>query len=156
MLKILQNIEEAEKIIKKTNHLLYVTYPFVKDKRLLLKIILELKQAISKNINAILQYEHIRQRISLTSNSKSNFEIFETQCAKKYSITNEEIEQILELFLTVKKHKDSSVEFLKDEKLVMLGENQNPTYLQIEKIKEFQTLAIKILEKTKNSLKTKA
>ena len=73
MEKIIKNLEEAQKIIHVADHLIYTTYPLVKDKRLLLKIILEIKKALVKCINAVLQYEYIYKRIKLSSDSQTNF-----------------------------------------------------------------------------------
>ena len=53
-----------------------MTFPLVKDKKLLLKILLELKKGLAHIINAILQYEYLYKRIRLSQDSKSNFNVF--------------------------------------------------------------------------------
>ena len=121
----------------------------MKDKRLLLKIILETKITVSKCINSILQYEYLYKRISLYKESKTNFRIFQEQCAPKYEITKQEIQLILELFDIVEKHKQSPFEFMRNEKVIILSENLNPKSLTIEDAKEFLLLAKNILRKTK-------
>jgi len=145
MEKFLENIEQAEKIIQTTDYLTYMTFPLIKDKRLLLKIISEIKIAIAKSINSILQYEYLYKRILLHKDPKLNFKTFKEKCAKKYNITEQEIKLILELFDIVEKHKKSSMEFLRKEKIVILSNNSEPRIITLEKTKEFLTTAKNIL-----------
>ena len=114
-----------------------------------MKILLETKIAVANCVNSILQYEYIYKRIALFKNADTNFRIFKEQCASKYNITKEEVELILELFDISKKHKQSPMEFIRNEKIIILSENLKPETIAIEKIKEFLLLAKNILNKTK-------
>ena len=53
MEKFIEYLAEAERIIKTADHLIYMTFPLVKDKKLLLKILSETKIVITniKNVN---------------------------------------------------------------------------------------------------------
>ena len=70
-------MREAESSIKSADHILYVTYPLVKDKQILIRAIIETKNAITKIINSILQYDYIFKRITLSKDPKENIKIFE-------------------------------------------------------------------------------
>ncbi len=153
MEKFLENIIAAEKRIKTADHMVYVTFPLIKDKRLLLKIIQEIKNAVTEGINSILQYEYLYKRIILYKNPKSNFKIFIEKCAPRYQITREEINLILELFDFIEKHKESPFEFIKDDKVIILSNGLNPKTLTIEKTKEFLILVKDILRKTRETFK---
>jgi len=155
MEKFLENIQEAKKIIQTIDHMLYVTFPLIKDKRLLLKIFLETKTAVAKCINSILQYEYLHKRIILHKNPKANFRTFEEKCAPKYKIKKQEIDLIYKLFDVAEKYKKSSFEFIKDEKLIILSENLKPDVLTIENAKEFIILAKNILNKIKERILNK-
>lgn len=152
MEKFLENLQEADKIIRTVDHMIYITFPLVKDKRLLLKILLETKTAITNCINAILQYEYLYKRITLYKKSSANFRTFKERCAKRYNITEEEIRLIMELFDIVEKHKQSSFEFVRSENVIILSEDLRPETLSIEKIKEFLLLAKNILEKVNQEI----
>ncbi len=149
MEKFLENLQEAENIIQTIDHMVYVTFPLIKDKRLLLKILLETKTAVANCINSILQYEYLYKRIRLYKDSKTNFRTFKERCAQRYQITEEEIKSIIELFEIVEKHKQSTFEFIKNEKVIILSENLEQKTLTIEKIKEFLVLAKDVLKKAK-------
>lgn len=153
MEKFIEYLDEAEKTIKTLDHMTYITFPLIKDKRLLLKILLDLKIAISKCINSILQYEYLYKKINLCQNPKINFRTFKEQSAKRYNITKEEIFLIEELFNLVEKHNQSPFEFIKNDKIIILSENLKQKTLTIEKIKEFLFLAKNILNKTEKIIR---
>jgi hypothetical protein len=152
MEKFIENIYEAEKTIHTIDHMIYVTFPLVKDKKLLIKILLETKIALTKCINSILQYEYIYKRINLYKDGKSNFNTFEKKCAPRYGINKKDIEMILELFEIIKKHKESTMEFTKNEKIIILSENLKTKTVSIDKIKNFIVLSKKILKNTKSTI----
>ncbi len=153
MEKFLENLAKAEKILHAADHMIYVTFPLIKDKRLLIKIIEEIRDAITACITSILQREYIYKRIKLYKDPKANFKTFTEKCAPRYNIQNDEIKLILELFDFVEKHKQSPFEFIKNEKVVILSNNLKPKTLTAEKTKEFLTLAKNILKKTKENFK---
>ena len=123
MEKFLEYLQEAEKIIKTADHLTYITFPLVKEKKLLLKIVSEIKRAVAYCINSILQYEYMFERIRLTNNPKTNMKIFEEKCAPRYDINKKQISLISELFDIVEHHEKSPMEFVREEKVVILTEN---------------------------------
>jgi len=151
MEKFLENLATAEKTIYAADHLIYITFPLIKDKRLLIKIIHEIKNAITACITSILQHEYLYKRISLYKDPKLNFRTFTEKCVPRYKITNEEIKLIFELFDFVEKHKESPFEFIKDDKVVILSKSLKPKTLTAEKTKEFLVLAKDILRKTKEN-----
>ena len=154
MEKFLEAVAAAEKSLRTVDHIIYVTFPLIKDKRLLLKVIQEIKNIITGCITSILQYEYLYKRISLYRDSRENLRIFTEKCAPRYNIGKGEIKLILELFEFVERHKASPFEFVKDEKIVILSENSKPTTLSLEKTKEFLIMAKDILKKTKEGMKS--
>ena len=147
MRKFLENIYEAEQIITRLDHIVYVTYPVVKDKKLLLKILVETRIAIARMINAILQYEFLFRRIKLYKTPKENMKTFINQCAPRYNISQNEVKLIINLFDIVDMHKNSTFEFRKDEKLVILNQDSSPKVIVLENAKEFVGIAKQMLSK---------
>ncbi len=154
MEKFLENLSEAEKAIRLADHLIYVTYPIVKDKRMLLKIIAETKNAIALCINSILQHDYIYKKVRLYSDPEENFRIFREKCAQRYGITSREISKITELFDLVSKHKKSPLDFVRDSKLVIISENLRYEIITVEKAKEFILIAKNLLLKVEKTLKS--
>jgi hypothetical protein len=153
MEKFLQNLQEAENKIKKADHWIYTTYPLIKEKKFLLKILEEINAGIGKCINSILQYEYLFKKIPLFLDPKKNFETFQKKCGPRFSITFYEINLIKELFEIIKAHKNSSFEFVKEEKVIILFEKEGQKIVNLEKTKEFLIVAKSILKKTKSFFK---
>ena len=148
----MEYLEEADRKTKIIDHMLYVTFPLIKDKKLLLKILSEAKISIANCINSILQYEYLNKNINLSKDAKFNFKTFIEKCSKKYNISENEIKLIIELFEIAELHKQSPFEFSKGDKLIILTENMNQRDLTIDKVKEFLLLTKDIVRKTKASI----
>jgi hypothetical protein len=151
MEKFIEYLEEANKITKTADHMLYVTFPLVKDKKILIKILKELKKATAYCINSILQYEYLLRRISLYKDPQMNFRTFLIKCAPLYKLSKQEVQEIQEIFLLIKNHEQSAMEFTRGEKLVIITENETKT-LEIKQIKKFINLNKKLIEKTQNRI----
>lgn len=152
MEKFIEYLQEAEKKIRTVDHLIYMSFPIIKEKRLLLKIFEDIKTIITNCINAILQYEYLYKRIRLSQNPKTNLETFKIKCAPKYGLTKEDISEITELFDIVEKHKESPIEFVKENKIIILSENMKQKTVKIEKTKELLLLTKRILQKSKEKI----
>jgi len=149
MKRFLENLQEAEKEIKTMDHIVYITFPLLKDKNILIKSLLGIKEAIVKCINSILQYEYFHKRIELSDNPNKNFMLFKEKCSKKYSIDEKEIKSIEDLFDLARSHRKSPMEFIKDGKVVILSENMLKKTFTVEDVKKFLEMSKKIIEKTK-------
>jgi len=156
MEKFLEALASAEKNLQAIDHMVYITFPLIKDKRLLLKIIQEIKKVITSCITSILQYEYVYKRVNLSRDPHENFKTFSEKLAPRYCIKKDEIRLIQELFDFVEKHKESSFEFLKNDKIIILSNEMGSATLSLEKIKEFLNLAKSVIKKTKAGFKIQA
>ena len=146
-------MEAASKKLMIADHLIYVTFPLIKEKRLLIKILNELYFSLLNSINALLQYEHAYKRIALYKDPKLNFKTF-LQQSPKFGISNNELQIIIEIFSLIEKHKQSSMEFIKNEKFVILSNNLNIDTVTLEKLKEYLAATKNIFKKTEYIIKT--
>ena len=151
-MRYFENLNEAERLLKTSDHLIYVSYTLLKDQKLLIKILPEIKIAISKTLNAVLQNEYILKRIKLYKNPKDNFETFKKKCAPLYKVTNSEISKIEELFKIVESHEKSPMEFTRGENVVILSDTNSHLIVNFEKTKEFLQLGKVILEKVREKI----
>ncbi|MEM3405407.1 MAG: hypothetical protein QW117_00305 [Candidatus Pacearchaeota archaeon] len=134
--KFLISLDNAKKYLQTVDHLVYVTFPLIKEQRLLLKALEELQNALINIINSILQYEAYNKKIIISKNAEENFNIFK-KIAPTYSISLNQLEKIIEILKITEKHKKSPFEFIKDGKIVIMGDNFETEILSIEKIKEY-------------------
>ena len=153
MEKFQENLKEAVRNLQIADHMTYVTFPLVHEQRLLLKIFDEISKSIINCINAILNYEYLYKRIRLYKDNKDNMQTFMEKCAKEYNLNNEQIKKIKEILEINKKHKQSAMEFVKKDKIVILADNLKTEILDLQKIKEHLILAKELLMKTNLRIK---
>jgi len=155
MEKFQENLNTAIRSMQIADHITYVTFPLVNEKRLLLKIFDEIYKSIINCINAILNYEYLYKRIRLYQNNEDNLSTFLNKLAKNYSLNNEQIKKIRNIIETNKKHKKSAMEFVKKDKIVILTDNLNTQILDINIIKEYLLLAKELIMKTNLKINNK-
>jgi len=143
-----ENLKQAIKSLKIADHMTYVTFPLVNEHRLLTKIFDEIYKSIINCINSILNYEYYYKRIRLYQDNNDNLNTFTEKIARSYSLNNEQIKKIKEIIDLNKRHKQSAMEFVKQEKVIILSDNLHTKTIDIRKIKEYLLLAKELLIKT--------
>jgi Iap family predicted aminopeptidase len=146
--KFKENLNDAIKSLQIADHMTYVTLPIINEQRLLIKIFDEIYKSIINCINAILNYEYLYKRIHIYKDNGDNIRTFANKCARNYSLTNEQIKKILEILELNRKHKQSAMEFVKQNKIIILSDNLRTQSMDIQKIKEYLLLAKELLMKT--------
>lgn len=139
-----EDLRAALKHLQIADHITYVTYPLVNEKRLILKVLEEVTLGIMSSINCMINYKYPLKKIKLDNN---NLEEILKEVSKDYDLTNEQIMKIKEILELNEKHKKSGMEFVKDEKVVVLSDNLTLQTINIQKIKEFLLLAKRLIIK---------
>ena len=133
----LQFLDDAHKAFRRADHMLYITYPIVKEKRLLLKVLEEIYLSMRGIVNSVLYYDYAFKRIQIYKESSMNLDVFAKVCAQRYSITPEQVRMIIEIFDLMKQHKESSMEFIRRDKVVIMNENMRIESISVDKLKEY-------------------
>lgn len=147
MEKYEESFNKAVKELRVADHILYVTYHIVKDKRLLLKALDQEYDSLMSLINAILQYDYLWKRIQLYHDPSLNFDTFINKCSKRYAITSQEISEIKDFLLVVELHKKSPMEFMRREKVVIMADNFKTASVDYEKLKKYLEMIKRIIKK---------
>jgi len=143
-----QNLQQAVKHLKIADHMTYVTFPLVNEQRLLLKIFDEIHNSIVQCINSILNYEFLYKRIRLYQNNGENFNTFTEKCAKNYGLNNAQTKKIKEIIQLNKYHKQSAMEFVKKDKVVIMSDSLGTQVIDINSIKEYLLIAKELVLNT--------
>jgi hypothetical protein len=133
-----QYLDLSLKHLQMADHIAYVTFPLVKEKKLLLKIFEEIHKSLINMIFAMLVFE--KKKIQLNKDNKKNIKNF-IKSSKNYKINNEEIKKIIEIIELSNKHHNSAMEFSRKEKVVIMMDNLNISSIDIQKIKEYLSLS---------------
>jgi hypothetical protein len=148
----IQNIEKAIKELKIADHIIYTTYPIIKDKRLLLKALEQIYNSTILTVNAMLQYDFLWKRITLSKDSISNFNTFLEKSSHSYQLSEAEISGIKELVSIAENHKKSAMEFQRKDKVIMLSPSSRTTIIDVNTLKRYLNLTKMIIEKAKISM----
>jgi hypothetical protein len=148
-------LESASKTLQTADHLIYITFPLIKDNRLLIKIFSEIYTSVLSVVNAVLQYDYAYKRIMLYSDARTNFKNFREKCAPRFGITSEEVVKMIEIFKIMEEHRQSPMEFVKMDKFVILSDSLQTDVVTIEKLKEYLLVARKILQKVNNKIENR-
>ena len=141
-----EDLKLAIRHLQIADHMTYVTYPLVNEKRLLLKVLEEINLSMISSINCMFNYGHPEKPINLKKDEES-LEKALKEVSKEYSITNEQIIKIKEVFVLNKKHKKSGMEFVKKDKIIILSDSLDFEAINLQKIKEYILLTKRMIVK---------
>ena len=147
------SIEKAKRELQTANHLVCITYPVIKDQRLMAKVLEHIYDCVVSIVKAVLQYEYLYKRIEVYSDSKSNFETF-SECAAKFNISPGEVETIQNILNLMEKHKNSSMEFVRQDRYVMMSDSLRTESMTFDLLRSYLLLAKNLLPRVENSLKS--
>ena len=148
MEKFRQLVQEANKAFETADHLAYMTYPIVKDIKLIIIIVENLYNALEKAMDAVLYYDRLYKRINdLPKEFNLRFDIFKRKSAPRYGISEENIFLINEIRSIVEQRKKSPIEFIRKDKLVIASNNFKVKTVDINKIKEYVLKTKSFIEK---------
>ena len=147
----MNSLEEAKSTLRIADHILYITYPVLKENRLLTKVLEEIYSAVKKTIDSIMEREYRLKRIQLYSDPKINMTIFEQRCASRYGFTSQDIVEIKQIMNLFHAHKSSPIEFARQNKLVIMSDNLQTESLTLQRLKNLLRTAKDIVRKAEAS-----
>jgi len=133
-------LDKAIRNLQIADHMIYVTYPLFNERKLLLKIFNEINKSI---INCI-------KSITGENNWNYIYNRFFNKEVLNLELTNQQIKIIKEIIELNRKHKDSAMEFVRKEKVVIMSNNLNIQTIDDDQIKAYLIVAKELLLKTKN------
>ncbi len=134
--------EAAKKKIWTADHMLTMTYPLVKDPRLLVNILENIFLALTNSIGALLYYEQLFKRIpNFQENFISKFNLFRDKCAVRYNIDKKYFLMIQEIKDVIAEHNKSPVEFTRKDCFVICSDDYQMKTISSEKIKSYIALS---------------
>jgi len=145
------DLKEAARHLQIADHMTYVTFPLVNEHRLLLKIFDEIYASIIGVINAMLNYESLYKRSGLYPGFEDNFETF-IKIARNYDLSNEQIKKITEIIDLNKKHKQSAIEFVRQERVVIMSDSLRTQVIDLIVIKKYLLLAKELMVRVRKKV----
>lgn len=134
-----QLLAESDKLFKTADHLAYVTYPMLKEVKLTLTITKNLYGAMTKAMDAVLEYDRYYKNIfSLPEDFNSRLHIFCEVSIPRYKINQKFVKILKTLRSIVEGHKSSPIEIVRNNKFVIFSESYtNMQIIDIETLKKY-------------------
>lgn len=138
-------LEKAQAHLKIADHMTYVTFPLLNNNRLLIKILIEISKSLESTIKSLLYYLAYQKQIKLYKTPERNIETFKSISP----LTKQQTQQALKILHLEKKHKESKLEFVKNDKFVIMINDKYET-LTLDLIKQYLNTTKTLL----NTIKT--
>lgn len=138
----MEKYEELKEIAKKkiqiADHMLTMTYPMVKDPKLLLAVMENVFLALTNSIGSLLHYERLYKRVPPFQDTfVSKFSIFKQKCVQRFNIDPELVFMVQEIKEIIMQHKKSPVEFTRNDSFVICSEDYKMKTISLEKMKNY-------------------
>ncbi len=128
---------DAERNLMIADHLMYSTYPLVKDPKLLLTIAEDIYKSLFLSVNALLEYDEMYKRVRmLPQDFRSRLDIFKS-CAPLHGIDTAIIKVIEDLRSFFERYKKSGTAFARQGSYIVFSEDFRITRLDFSKLKDY-------------------
>lgn len=144
-------IEEAKKILKIADHMVYVTYPVINENRLLIKILSQINSIMNNVILAVLENEYANKRIRSYADPKMNFKSF-VESSKRYGIGASGIETVKKVAAIMEMHSQSPMEFVKNDSFVIMSDSMRTEEITYNLVKSSLSVAKEMLSSVENRI----
>ena len=152
--KYLQAIEKSKKDWQLADHMLTVTYPLVKDTKLLLPIIEKIFLSMANAMVAVLYFDRMYKRIpAFTDTLEGKFNAFKQHCVHRHNMDKSYVADMHEIKTIIVERKKSPIEFVRKDRFVICNENYRIRTLSIGDIKSYLSKAKLFIEEMENIIK---
>lgn len=141
-------LDEARRRVKVADHMLTMTYPLVKDPKLLLAVLENVHRSMDTTMAAALAHARDQKKIPLYSDTlEGRYAAYRQHFAQKTPA--EAMRAIGEIKETIKEHEQSPVEFRRQEKFVICSESYKVRTLTQDTLKKYIRIARSFHEHTR-------
>lgn len=131
-------VKRYNELLKTADHLTYVTYPLVKDVKLLVAIIGNLYESVKLSIESLLYFERMYKRIGpLPDNFNSKLDVFKSKIVDRFNFDRKFLVLVEDLKNIVEHREKSPMEFIRRDRYVICNHNYRMKTLTIENIKNY-------------------
>ena len=138
----MEKYEEARgnalKNLKIADHMLTVTYPLVKDPKLLISVVENIFLSLTNSMAAILYLDNMYKVVpTFNDDFSSKYETFKKYCVDRLKIDKEYISLMQTIKGIISAHKKSKVEFAKKDRLIICNDTFDIKSIDKEKLSDY-------------------
>jgi hypothetical protein len=115
-----------------------MTYPMIKDPKLLLAIVENIFASLDYGVGALLHYERLFKRIpSFNDTYASRMEVFKNRMIPKHKLSHNYVNLIMDVKSILSEHKNSPVSFIRKDKFVICSPTYSIKTIDINLVKKY-------------------
>ena len=142
MEKFQESRAKAERSLKIADHMLFVTYPLIKDDKLLMSILENIFLAFTNSMGAVLYYERLFKRIPpFHDNYESKLKLFVHRVMPTYNIDRRFVDAAGKVRDLLVERKTAPVEFIKNGKFIICSQDYQMRAISVDMLKGFVQVA---------------
>lgn len=142
-------LRDAQEKLLRADHLAFMTYPQVKEPKMLALVLENVDAVFSDCMEALLDYERMYKRISVVKGDfDSELRMLREHCLKRYGYPDRVANVISEVRFLAEKKKGCQMEFQRKDQYVLCSDSYRLDFLDIRKVSEYVREAGKFLERT--------
>ncbi len=142
MEKVKQDFRDSVSCLKRASHMLYTTFPFVKDPKLFLGILENLDKSLKSCLDSFLLYERLYKKIGpYPDNFSVKLDLFRKITKTRYGFDESLPRFIFDIDQLIKNRKKAPIEFSRKEGFVICDSEYKTRILKEEELKQYITKA---------------
>lgn len=147
-------IQQAKREIELADHLIYVTYPLIKEAKFLLSIAEHVTRAAELALTSLLAYEREYKRIDpFVNNFAVMIDVFHPEVERRYNFGAEHL-HLLKRLAEFKQHSSESVmRFRRKDKYILTTQQYNMQVLDLNKVKRMCEATKNFVEKVREVIR---
>ena len=138
MERVMENLNKAKRYVKVADHMLTMTFPLVKDPRMLLAVLENIFLAYTHGMGAVLYKERMFKRIPpFHETFESKFNMFRDKLVPRFNIDKAHLRSMQEIKEIVYEHKTSPVEFSRKDRFVICSNDYRMKAITVLDLKKY-------------------
>ena len=134
-------------------HLLKVTFPMVKDPKLLIGVVSNISTSMEHSMDTILAFERQLKLVPIYGNTFQNkFNLFRSKSVRRNNVPMPVILAMMEMREMLEAHKKSPIEFQRGNRFVICNQDYQMNFVSLGKIQEYLELNKQMLSVVENTL----
>ncbi|MFH0870009.1 MAG: hypothetical protein V1866_03045 [archaeon] len=130
--------DKAVEKIQVADHMLFMTYPMIKDPKILLAVIENVYASLDFGVGAILHHEKLFKRAPPFQESfQSRLEVFRRLVVPNYNLNPGYVRLITDVRTVLSEHRKSPVSFVKNDKFVILSPSYKVKTIDVNLAKKY-------------------
>ena len=138
-------LHNAKRSFINADHMVFMTYPALKEPKLLTASIKSIEEALRSGMQALVNYDRHRKRIPPGTPGK-DFALFQRYCLKRYNFPKELMQTFTDIKTLQTARKKSPIEFTRKGKVIICSEDYTMKVIDEKMIKSYLRVTRNFLE----------